>query len=236
MMVSLLMAMGLMIVGAVLISPINTAVQEVATATTTVTPTPSPLADYVSATATPETLSSAVGSLSAIIPLLFVIIIILGVFKSFDSFGTPEKREVTRQKVRKMLKNSREFVLRIETSSKKYQKFVQNLDELFHLTSITVERPDKALQLRSADNGEHELIISEEYDWYIADKHPSEYMFKVVGLHKKDSEKNVVYVLGLNKELDKPFLIQFGNFMTEYSFTQLSDTDEWARHPELVKN
>jgi uncharacterized protein HemY len=64
MMTSLLMAMLLMVVGAALIEPVNTSVAAITT----------------------PTYASSVHSISALLPLFMVIIIILYVFRGFDSF------------------------------------------------------------------------------------------------------------------------------------------------------
>jgi hypothetical protein len=209
-------------------------VKESTTVSTTPTPIPTPTQtveqnqdnglvqetneSYTSAEE-PTTSSGAMDAIAFIMPMLFVMSIIFYVFKGFGSFGTPAKHEITRQKVRKMIRNSKEFVLRIETSSKKYAKFVQNLDKLFKLTTLEIDKPYQPLELvynrvEDAQGNFDELKISKEYDWFITDKHPDRYIFKVVGLHKKDEDRNVVYLLGFNED-DKTALVKISGLNME---------------------
>ena len=56
---------------------------------------------------------------------------------------------------------------------------------------------------------DRQLFINEEsYDWYLVGKNPDQDMFKVVGLHKEDSSKNLEYLLGKDGGTDAPYLIE----------------------------
>jgi hypothetical protein len=60
------------------------------------------------------------------------------------------------------------------------------------------------------ENNELRICRGDEtWDWYIVDKHPELPMFKVVGLHKKDASKNLVYVVGNNS--GEPYLFKIPN-------------------------
>jgi len=100
-------------------------------------------------------------------------------------------------------KNSRELVARIEEASQKWGQYLNNLDELLGIKTIN-SYGTAGLYLSSAK----ELCIGQDYDWYITDKHPEQEIFKVVGLHKKDVSKNLVYLLGKNEKTEQPFLVQ----------------------------
>ncbi len=229
---NLLFAIIIMVVGSALLNPINDAVEEVTTATVT----PTPYVDAMGATITPTPIaeySGAVSSIASLLPLFFVIIIILYTFKAFA--GNDEvhvaRRENAKAQISRAIKNSKEFIFRIETESKKYQKFIQNLDELLGITSVSIEKPSKPLVLIADDVGdkkEYQLNISEEFDWYIADKHPDLYMFKVVGLHKKDNSKNSVYIIGKDKVDDPPYLMNVPVEYLETKFDVLSKTKWWV--------
>lgn len=233
------MGMIFLVVGAALMSPVNEVVSEVTTATTT--PTPIVDANGITTTLAPvQTYSGAVQSMAALIPLMMVIMIILFVFKAFagsDEVHTA-RRERVKVRVASIIKNSKEFILRIESTSNKYKKYIQNLDELLGVTTVTISNPEKPLALiidNFPDNNgkKNQLNISDQYDWYIADKHPDLYMFKVVGLHKKDSSKNVVYIIGKDDDNDAPYLIEIPIKYLETKFKVLRTTAWWNDNKEL---
>jgi len=107
-------------------------------------------------------------------------------------------------------KNSQELILRIEKASQKWSEYHNNLDVLLGVTTfanwpLNIESRGKGLELSKLPFV-HSLFIHNEYDWYISDKMIDQDIFKVVGLHKKDASKNLVYLLGKNKETGQPFL------------------------------
>jgi hypothetical protein len=217
--INMLMTIVFIIIGAALISPVQTVVSEVTTSTTTTTEQVQNIDGTTSETLVEKpTYSGSVKTMSALIPIFMVIILILFVFKGFSSFDGNEPTSA-KSTMRRVFRNSKEFVLRIETSSKKYAKFVQNLDKLFKLTTLEIDKPYQPLELvhnrvEDAQGNFDELKISKEYDWFITDKHPDKYIFKVVGLHKKDEDRNVVYLLGFNNE-DKATLVKISGLNME---------------------
>lgn len=196
---SLIMTMVLMVVGAALIAPMQESVKNIST-TTTVEQVQQE--DGTTTEVEKPTYSSAVKTLSSIIPLLMVIVIILAVFKGMEDIGDDNPKSA-KSRIRKFVKNSKEFVLKIETSSRKYAKFVQNLDKLLGVKSMQTSNADRPLELF-----EDTLKISDEYDWFITDKLDGKYIFKVIGLHKKDTSENVACLLGIDEENNKPKLVQ----------------------------
>jgi uncharacterized membrane protein len=234
---TLVIAALFMVVGTVLIAPVSKSVEHISTAMTTPTPTIDEATGIMSTPAPVETYSGAVQSVVSLLPVFMVVAIILYVVMLFSGSDEvhKERREKVKSKVKAIVKNSKEFILRIDASSKKYSKYIQNLDELLGVETKEVSDADSPLNLVFNLDNRRELSVSKEYDWYIADKHPELYMFKVVGLHKKDSDKNVVYIIGRDDEMTTPYLIKAPTEYIETKFEKLTFTSWWHDNKELVK-
>jgi hypothetical protein len=187
---------GLMIaivVGVCLISPITEATKQ-ATDVATVAG---------GAVATP---SSAESALLGILPIVIVVVIILGAISwmAFAGDRGTERREKVVKVFNKVLKNPRELILQIEKASQQWGEYINNLDALLGLETINSGSLVSNLEL-----GQDRVlrINDHDYDWYITYKRPAQDMFKVVGLHKKDASKNLVYLLGKNGQTEQPYLI-----------------------------
>lgn len=222
-------------VGVNLISPINKAVETLNQNTEVVQSTPINNDLYTETTPTPETVSSAVKNLSSLPVMIFVVVLILMGVKAMEFDGGKSVKR--KEKIKRIFKNSKEFILRIESESSKYKKFIQNLDELLDVTTVTIEKPNEPLTLiydtyPDIKGRKNQLNISEEYDWYVVDKHPEFYMFKVVGLHKSNSEKNTAYILGV--ESDKAYIIRIPNEYLETNINSLVKTDWWKNNKNIA--
>lgn len=117
------------------------------------------------------------------------------------------------------VKNSKELILRIEKSSQKWAEYTNNLDGVLGIRTINmfaITNDMDGLDLHR----DKDLLIHPRYDWYIADKMPDQAIFKIVGLHKKDASKNLVYLLGKNKELGEPFLTKLPERYIEVTDSQ----------------
>lgn len=117
-------------------------------------------------------------------------------------------------------RNPRELILRIEKSSQKWAEYHNNLEGLLGIKTVDYTG-DGIIGLDLDVHGM--LYISRGYDWYIADKMPDEDIFKIVGLHKKDASKNLVYLLGKNKETGQPFLTSISSAHLEDSIEKCMD-------------
>jgi hypothetical protein len=109
-------------------------------------------------------------------------------------------------------RNSKKVVLKLEQESRALTHYHNNLDELLDIRTFMSELNTKPLTLTGTS-----IYISKDFDWYIAEKHPSLNIFKVVGLHRKDMYQNVAYVLG-RVENQKPFLYSIPVEYTEKSY------------------
>jgi len=94
-----------------------------------------------------------------------------------------------------------ELRIRLKKQSEKYVEYHNNLDALLGIrTTIRNVEYNPALTLNK-NNG---LVIDKKYDWYIVGKAEDKNTFKIVGIHKSDTHKIAVYLLGENE--GKPFL------------------------------
>jgi hypothetical protein len=92
--------------------------------------------------------------------------------------------------------------------SQAFEQYHNNLDELLGIKTIpepyyntfgSFEEKLDGLNLRG-----NSLFISDNYDWFIIEKHSEQDIFKIAGLNKKDDKKDKTYLLGI---LDgEPFL------------------------------
>lgn len=202
------------VVGVSLISP----VQEVAQQAT------SPTTDAVTGAVTPAMATGAMASLIGILPIIFVTVIILGAvaWMGFAGEGGTARRNKVMAAV-KALKNPRELILRFEKSSRAWNEYLNNLDELLGIRTVsTKENSGFGLSLQGS-----ELQIDEGYHWFMADKAQAQDVFKIVGLHKKEAEKNRVYLLGKNSE-GQPFLLQLPNLYIDAAY-KCDDCITWAK-------
>jgi len=149
--------------------------------------------------------SSGVVGLMGVLPIVFAAVIIFGVVKGMTGgWGDSGEKSVTI----KLIKNAKSLIITIERASKNLEQYLNNLDDLLGIQTVIDNDYGTEYGLSLSDN---KLFIcggDDIWDWYIADKHPDMDIFKVVGLHKKDATKNVLYVLGRNSELDKAYLIK----------------------------
>lgn len=135
-----------------------------------------------------------------------------------DVMATPSYVAVSTAK--QSAKNLVELTLRIEKASQKWAEYINNLEGLLGIKTVDYTG-DGIIGLDLDVHGM--LYISRGYDWYIADKMPDEDIFKIVGLHKKDASKNLVYLLGKNKETGQPFLTSISSAHLEDSIEKCMD-------------
>lgn len=156
---------------------------------------------------------STIAALAGILPYIFVAVIIIGAvaFIGSDRSSSGEER---RETIIRFIKNPKEVILRIERSSKKWEKYLNNLDALLGIK--TVEATSKyrmpfgygTLDGLLLTKDKELYIDSLDYDWYLEDKSAYEDVFKIVGLHKSNAEENKVYLLGVSGMERVPFLTQ----------------------------
>jgi hypothetical protein len=218
---SIPMLIGIMItivVGINLIGPITSTVDTIKTAVVTTT--------VQGTTTTTPAYSSTVQGLTGLFPIViivFVTVIILGAV-AFMGFHTGEdKEEKTEKSITVTIKtNSQKVISLVMKASNELEPYVNNLDELLGIKTF-VQGFD-GLSLIG-----NNLYIPKgteqggEYDWYITAKQKDADVFKVVGLNKTDSSKNVVYALGNN---GTPFLIK----------VETKKTESEIAHPTLVEH
>lgn len=138
------------------------------------------------------------GAVTGLLPLWVALLVMLFGPIIFLRFGEPKGNDV----VIKVAKNPRDLILRIEKASRRWPQYINNLDNLLGIVTINDENTSNEYGLRLSE--QKELYIHPGYDWYITDKHPSQDLFKVVGLHKDGSltclgyTKHLVYLLGKN--------------------------------------
>ena len=119
--------------------------------------------------------------------------------------GEGKEKKMIEAKV-KIERNGKKLILLLTTASKSIGEYINNLDTVLGVKTVNTNSHTfgEALSLRG-----NILRIDNSYDWYLADKHPDMIMFKIVGLHKEDASKNVVYVVGNNN--GEPYLFQVPN-------------------------
>lgn len=192
--VKILMGLIAAIVGFNLLKPITETVTSVQTATDGPTPT-----------------------YSEAISFIFVVIIILGIIKGFMGSG-----EVQTERRAKLIRNTKEFIIKIENLSHINRNYLNNIGVALGITTINAPDEDN-LSLR-LDQFNNLYINNKSYDWYLLDKKTDDYpnlMFKVTGLHKKDSTQNASFIIGKNN--DKVYLQQIPN---KYIDTKIKDLDK----------
>ena len=165
-------------------------------------------------TSDPNTPSS-LSAVANILPIILLVVIVMGAVAFMGGgFGDREGKSVTV----KVTKNKKSFILEIERQTSKLEPYINNLDKYLGITTMNYGRygdynSNSTEKFLGLDSATKELTInSESFDWYIVDKHEELPMFKVVGLHKKDAEKNVAYLLGKNPETNKPYLISLPKY------------------------
>jgi hypothetical protein len=126
-----------------------------------------------------------------------------------------------------------EVIMRIETQSKKYEKYIQNLDKLLGVQTKLMNKVDYGLALyKTLESCNIQLLINDSYDWLIQDKHDKLYLFKVVGVDKKDKENKLVYILGI--ENSSPYLIKIPSEYIENTIEDLVETEWWKNNNEII--
>lgn len=191
------------VVGVNLIAPVQEATKTITDATTT--------AIIGGQTVSEPTYSAGIRGIAGVLPIIFVAVILLasvawiaqggedsgGFSFNFGIFGS-RKKKVVEITVRT---NSKTTINAVERASESLEPYINNLDELLGIKTI-IDNTDSniALSFSALTNELH--INDEEWDWYLTAKQPNENIFKVIGLHKEDASKNVVYVLGKRNSVD----------------------------------
>ncbi len=98
----------------------------------------------------------------------------------------------------------KELASLLETKSKEFSNYTNNLDALLGVKTKVRENRDVVDENSLLLTESNVLEISKYYDWYIVDKSLDIDIFKVVGLAKETEDKNVVFLLG--RTGDKSFL------------------------------
>ena len=156
-----------------------------------------------------EETSGVMGALINILPVVVVIGIILSIFRVIGGTGPGLEDDEKQIEVGiKIEKNGRKLILMLTQASNTIGEFINNLDMVLGVKTINDNKRTSSI---------HPLVLHDKdlyinnyaYDWYLVDKHPDEPMFKVIGLHKQDAGKNVVYIVGNNGT--NPYLFQVPN-------------------------
>ena len=216
---SIPMLIGVMItivVGVNLIGPINSTVNSITSATTTTV--------VKGTTTTTPTYSSAVQGIAGVLPIVMVAAIILGAvtFIGFHTTGE-DKEEKTEKSITVTIKtNSIKVISLVMKASNELEPYINNLDELLGIKTF-VQGFDGLSLIGNNLYIPKSTEQGGEFDWYITAKQKDADVFKVVGLNKTDSSKNVVYALGNN---GTPFLIK----------VETKKTESEIAHPTLVEH
>jgi hypothetical protein len=88
-------------------------------------------------------------------------------------------------------------VAQLQKNSKKFDKYINNLDKLLGVTTV-ISPAAKGLQLTK----DRRLLINSQHSWYIYDKDPNELTFTIVGTR---NDSAIAYLLG-NHNGSLPFL------------------------------
>jgi hypothetical protein len=161
------------------------------------------VAENVATNTATNTATSGISGMSSVLMIVFAACIIFGLVKQMTSTEEGSKKSKTKNITIKLVKNAKELVLSIKQASDNLSQYINNLDELLGIQTVNdLDNDDYGLKLEDGKL----LICGDDifYDWYITEKHPDMDIFKIVGLHKKDSTKNKLYLLG--KIGDKTFL------------------------------
>lgn len=158
--------------------------------------------------------SAGMSAMISVLPILFIVIIVVGIIAFIFNASATEPNTTKKPKAIKkvVMKNTKEFIERVLRASEPWAEYINNLDEYLGIqTAITslFEGLGEGQTLRYvsrpwiAGNAVHGLLLEDNilligggYDWYIIDKEPDKPLFTIVGLHKKDESKNLVYCLG----------------------------------------
>lgn len=144
----------------------------------------------------------------SILLFVFVAVLILGAVAWISGVGASDGGSERRARVRevavKLVKNPKSLIISVKRASSNWIQYTNNLDEFLGVKTVV----DGTIDSLYLDGSRRLLINEDSFDWYIADKDPSRDMFKVVGLHKEDSSKNRVYLLGRNVSTEIPYLVE----------------------------
>ena len=159
------------------------------------------------------------GTMMGIFPLwvavmYFVMAVSTILFSRFDIGLSGKKQASIKSNVSVAIHaegNRQALVLKIEQHSKEFSQYINNLDILLGIKTVN-QSSVNGLEL-TQDN---QLLIDGRYDWYITDKHPRLDVFKVVGLHKEKTGKDVTYMLGQKDSI--PFLGKIPNALAVTKF------------------
>jgi hypothetical protein len=181
--------------------------------------------------------SPEVVALINILPYVIVAVILLGAVAWIGYNGYEDSVKVEKPK------RKREISLKIilEKASQDLGQYINNLDNLLGIKTIIIDSNNKQEGLVLTHEGE--LYISNLYDWYIVDRLDTEDMFKVVGVHKKDDGKRLVYILGKREPVTGPagiptpylYKVVMGAYYPEYYYsTRLQDTEVETVRKEII--
>lgn len=178
-------------------------------------------------------ITGAMATLLDVLPIVFVAMLLLGAVSWLGSRGTGssgnDEEEGVESVAIRLVRNPKSLIIRITKASKNWSQYINNLDELLGIKTIVASEDNMVAGFLLDKDGK--LFINEEnYDWYLTDKNPTQDMFKVVGLHKEDSNKNLVYLLGRNGGIDTPYLIELPQNYLELSWTDCASYI--SRNPE----
>lgn len=147
---------------------------------------------------------AGVSGLSSVLSYVLVAVILVGaVAWPGGHGGEGGRREVTAR----METNSKSLIARLGRASDRLGEYINNLDTILSIKTVN-DLNGRGYGLSLTDGKLNICGGDSIWDWYLVDKHPELPMFKIVGLHKTDASKNLVYVLGKGEE---PYLIKVPN-------------------------
>lgn len=145
----------------------------------------------------PELEGSVAGLLVDALPIIFVAVVILGTV-AWIGVGSGGRDDSSSSS--SVYKNDKSLIARLKRASNELAQYVNNLDAFLRIKTINAVDNGSIPGIKELEglhlNSKGELWIDSSFDWYLVEKHPEQDTFKVVGLHKEDASKNVVYLLG----------------------------------------
>ena len=114
-----------------------------------------------------------------------------------------------------MIAEETKLSLRVKKKSSLLEEYTNNLDSLLEIETVVDESKPGRYGLNLTGGKLHICGGDEIWDWYLVDKHPSEAIFKVVGLYKSGGQ-DLVYILGKHDN-QAAFLIKLDSKYLESS-------------------
>jgi hypothetical protein len=179
-------------IGINLLNPVNDAVNSLTATTTTTAPV------------TTQAPSTGTSSLAFTVIIILVTVVLLGAVSFMGMHSGDESEEKKHKSKSRTVKVVIDLRTQLEEKSKKLEEYFNDLDLLLGITTKIMTYHSDALTLSN-----RVLEIDDNYDWYITSKNPDLAMFKVVGVHKMNSDIIKVYALGNNGS--EPYLIELSN-------------------------